>query len=109
MDTVSIELEVWDSAIIIEDSNEGNENLFSSVVENPLVQAALGALVLFFLVGMLVIRGNANERRIAEERLERARDLVSQRLERSRSPANDPRRQALGMQGRIPPPPPGMK
>ena len=29
MDTVSIELEVWDSAIIIEDSNEGNENLFS--------------------------------------------------------------------------------
>mgnify|MGYP006082891219 FL=1 len=109
MDTVSIELEVWDSAIIIEDSNEGDENLFSSVVENPLVQAALGALVLFFLVGMLVIRGNANERRIAEERLERARDLVSQRLERSRSPANDPRRQALGMQGRIPPPPPGMK
>tara|TARA_B100001564_G_scaffold353275_1_gene361944 strand:- start:86 stop:1522 length:1437 start_codon:yes stop_codon:yes gene_type:complete len=105
MDTVSVTLEAWDSRIIIEDDTEGDGGILASMADNPIVQAALGALVLFFLMGMLIIRGNANERKIAEERLERARDLVSQRLERSRNPPSDPRQRSRA----IPPKPPGLK
>ncbi|MDE0857749.1 MAG: hypothetical protein OSA38_04190, partial [Candidatus Poseidoniaceae archaeon] len=109
MDSVSITLEAWDSRIIIEDDTSGDTGLFSAMLENPIVQAALGGLVLFILMGALIIRGSAGKEKEAEERLERARDLISQRLERSTNTANDPRREALGFTGRVPPPPPGMK
>jgi len=102
-------LEAWDSRIIIEDDTSGDTGLFSAMLENPIVQAALGGLVLFILMGALIIRGSAGKEKEAEERLERARDLISQRLERSTNTANDPRREALGFTGRVPPPPPGMK
>ena len=108
MDTVSISLQAFDSNIVIEEDNSADQSLLSSLMENAIVQAALGGLVLFFLMGMLVIRGNANKKKAAEERLERARELVSQRLERSANAGVDPRRHAFGFGGRVPPPPPGM-
>ncbi len=108
MDTVSISLQAFDSNIVIEEDNSADQGLLSALMENAIVQAALGGLVLFFLMGMLVIRGNASKKKAAEERLERARDLVSQRLERSANAGVDPRRQAFGFGGRVPPPPPGM-
>ncbi|MDP6362263.1 MAG: S8 family serine peptidase [Candidatus Poseidoniaceae archaeon] len=108
MDTVSISLQAFDSNIVIEEDNSADQSLLSALMENAIVQAALGGLVLFFLMGMLVIRGNASKKKAAEERLERARDLVSQRLERSANAGVDPRRQAFGFGGRVPPPPPGM-
>jgi hypothetical protein len=108
MDTVSITLNAYDSNIVVEEDMSGDEGLLASIMENPIVQAAIGGLVLFFLMGMLMIRGNASKKKAAEERLERARDLISQRLERSKNASNDPRRQAFGFNGRAPPPPPGM-
>jgi hypothetical protein len=108
MDTVSITLNAYDSNIVVEEDMSGDEGLLASIMENPIVQAAIGGLVLFFLMGMLMIRGNASKKKAAEERLERARDLISQRLERSKNVSNDPRRQAFGFNGRVPPPPPGM-
>jgi len=109
MDSVSITLEAWDSRIILEDDTSGDAGILSSVMDNAIVQAAFGGLVLFVLMGALIIRGNAGKEKEAEDRLERARDLISQRLERSTNAANDPRREALGFTGRVPPPPPGMK
>lgn len=108
MDTVSITLNAYDSNIVVEEDMSGDEGLLASIIENSIVQAAIGGLVLFFLMGMLIIRGNASKKKAAEERLERARDLISQRLERSKNATNDPRRQAFGFNGRVPPPPPGM-
>ena len=108
MDTVSITLKAYDSNIVVEEESSGDEGLLASILENAIVQAAIGGLVLFFLMGMLMIRGNASKKKAAEERLERARDLVSQRLERSANAGVDPRRQAFGFGGRVPPPPPGM-
>ena len=109
MDTVSIQLEAFDSRIINDDTNQAESSILSTMAENAIVQAMLGGIVLFFLMGMLVIRGKANNQKAAEERLERARDLVSQRLERAEQYNNRPRQRGPPRTGRVPPPPPGMK
>ncbi|MDA7845713.1 hypothetical protein N9A87_01535, partial [Euryarchaeota archaeon] len=109
MDTVSIQLEAFDSRIINDDTNQAESSILSTMAENAIVQAMLGGIVLFFLMGMLVIRGKANNEKAAEERLERARDLVSQRLERAEQYNNRPRQRGPPRTGRVPPPPPGMK
>ena len=109
MDTVSITLEAFDSRIIDEDADQAEGNLLSTMAENSIVQAMLGGIVLFFLMGMLIIRGKASNQRAAGERLERARELVSQRLERAEQYNNHPSQRGPPRTGRVPPPPPGMK
>ena len=105
MDTESIALNVFDSRIVDEDSLVSeNTNAFNQLMEMPIVQALLGAIVLFFLMGMLMIRGKASEARMAEQREERAREVLTARYNRINTPAQA--RQGFGMDGRIPPPPP---
>ena len=109
MDTVSITLEAFDSRIVVEDDTSGDSSLLASMGQNPIVQAMLGGLMLFFLMGMLIIRGKASNQKASEERLERARELVSQRLERASNYNNNSQRRVPSLGGRVPPPPPGMK
>ena len=44
-------------------------------MENPLLQAAIGGLILFLLVGLLVIRGKSNRIKDAANRQRRAEEL----------------------------------
>jgi hypothetical protein len=78
----------------------------NNMLEMPIIQAMLGGLVLFFLMGMLIIRGNASKARHSEERAEHAREVIAARLSRANNPPQNHLRQAFGVDGRVPPPPP---
>ena len=107
MDSASINLKVFDSRIADEnDSNSDEASGLSEVLEMPIIQALLGGIILFFLMGMLIIRGNASKSRLAEERVEHAREVITARLNRINEPPVDSLRQAFGVNGRVPPPPP---
>ena len=105
MDSGSVLLNVFDSRIVDEDSLIIDDaNAFNKVMEMPIVQALIGGLVLFFLMGMLMIRGKASEARLAEQRAERAREVLTARYNR----INDSSQVQHGMvmRGGVPPPPP---
>ena len=107
MDSDTVNLGVSDSRIIDEDEGVVDEsNALSAVLEMPIVQALFGGIILFFLMGMLVIRGNASKARLAEERVEHAREVLAARMRRINDPPTDNLRQAFGVNGRVPPPPP---
>ena len=50
----------------------------------PIIQALLGGIVLFTLIGLLIIRGNASKARLAAERAEHAREVITARLRESK-------------------------
>jgi len=107
MDSDSINLKVSDSRIDDgTDLNPVQSKGLSDVVEMPIVQALLGGLVLFSLMGLLMIRGNASKTRHAKERIEHAREVIKSRMNRINEPPKDTLRQAFGVNGRSPPPPP---
>ena len=107
MDSASINLRVYDTRIADEsDSTNDEASALNKIIEMPIIQALLGGIVLFFLMGMLVIRGNASKSRIAEERVERAREVITARMNRINEPPADSLRQAFRVNGRVPPPPP---
>jgi hypothetical protein len=107
MDSVSINLRVFDTRIVDEgDSMNDETSALSGLIEMPIIQALLGGIVLFFLMGMLVIRGNSSKTRLAEERVEHAREVIAARMKRTNEPPADRLRQALRINGRVPPPPP---
>jgi hypothetical protein len=96
---------VFDSRIVDEDSLITDESsAFNNVMEMPIVQALIGALVLFFLMGMLMIRGKASETKMAEQRAERAREVLTARYNRINGVSEV--NLGLDMSGRVPPPPP---
>jgi len=105
MDSGSVILNVFDSRIVDEDSLIIDDaNAFNKVMEMPIIQAMIGALVLFFLMGMLMIRGKASETRMAEQRAERAREVLTARYNRINDTSQV--RHSLDMRGGVPPPPP---
>ena len=107
MDSESINLRVFDTRIVDEgDSMNDETSALSGLIEMPIIQALLGGIVLFFLMGMLVIRGNSSKTRLAEERVEHAREVIAARMKRTNEPPADRLRQALRINGRVPPPPP---
>ena len=107
MDSASINLRVYDTRIADEsDSTNDETSALNKIIEMPIIQALLGGIVLFFLMGMLVIRGNASKSRIADERVERARGVITARMNRINEPPADSLRQAFRVNGRVPPPPP---
>ena len=107
MDSASINLRVFDTRIVDEsDSLDDDASALSEIIEMPIIQALLGGIVLFFLMGMLIIRGNSSKSRLAEERVEHAREVIAARMKRTNEPPADRLRQALSGNGRVPPPPP---
>ena len=107
MDSASINLRVFDTRIVDEsDSLDDDASALSEIIEMPIIQALLGGIVLFFLMGMLIIRGNASKSRLADERVEHAREVIAARMKRTNEPPADRLRQALSASGRVPPPPP---
>ena len=93
MDTVTVVIKASDSNAPVVETDEAEGTLMAVVVDNTMVQAALAGLVLFFLMGTLMIRGQSRKARDAERRMMRvaelrqsrgltdlpARDLVQQR------------------------------
>jgi hypothetical protein len=108
MDSATITMNIIDSRIEDQTAVVDETSSFNDVMEQPLVQALFGGLMLFFLMGMLIIRGNASKARHTLERNERAREVLTARLNRSSEAPPEVRRQALGINGNPPPPPPGM-
>ena len=105
MDSDSVVLRVFDSRIVDDSELVTDESsAFNEVMEMPIVQAMIGALVLFSLMGMLMIRGNAAKARLAEERTERAREVLTARMNRLNQPPAI--REGFGVDGEVPPPPP---
>ena len=101
-------MNIFDSRVTDETMVVDETSAINDIMESPLVQAMFGGLVLFFLMGMLIIRGNAAKARIALERNERAREVLTARLNRSVESPAGLRRSDLGIGGNPPPPPPGM-
>ena len=87
MDTVTVVLRTEDSnaPVTVYDSEESSA--FTELAENPMVQAALGALVLFVLMGALMIRGHSRNVRSDAMRVARAEELRQSRGISNRSPS----------------------
>lgn len=103
LDTVTISLNAIDSSIYAEPSNSNDNSYFEEVLNNSLVQAAIGALSLFFLMGLLIIRGKSNRVKETANRQMRAEQLIRARIENG---MNHPTRKNFGLAGQLPPPPP---
>ena len=103
LDTVTISLNAIDSSINAEPSNSNDNSYLEELLNNSLVQAAIGALSLFFLMGLLVIRGKANRVKEANNRQMRAEELIRARIENG---MKHPTRKNFGLAGQLPPPPP---
>lgn len=107
MTSDTVNLVVFDSRIVDEEDLVSDQSsTLNSMLEMPIIQAMIGALVIFFLMGMLIIRGNASKARLADERTEHAREIIAARLARLNNPQPPQLRQAFGVDGRVPPPPP---
>ena len=103
----TVDLVVFDSRIVNEEDLVSDQSsTLNNMLEMPIIQAMIGGLVLFFLMGMLIIRGNASKARLADERTEHAREIIAARLARLNNPQPPQLRQAFGVDGRVPPPPP---
>jgi hypothetical protein len=98
MDTVTVVLRTEDSnaPVTVYDSEESSA--FTELAENPMVQAALGALVLFVLMGALMIRGHSRNVRSDAMRVARAEELRQSRGISNRSPS----RSMIGQQNAPP-------
>ena len=75
MDTVTVVIKASDSNAPVVETDEAEGTLMAVVVDNTMVQAALAGLVLFFLMGTLMIRGQSRKARDAERRMMRAAEL----------------------------------
>ena len=105
MDTVSIPLDVKDSRIV-DEMVDDQTDLINKALREPIVQAALGGLVLFVLMGALIIRGKANTIKRNIERREHAQVVLKNRIN-NQSVSDEIRRVEFGLNRDIPPPPPG--
>jgi hypothetical protein len=105
MDTVSISLIVEDSRIVDEIVDDQTD-LINKALREPVVQAALGGLVLFVLMGALIIRGKSNTIKRNIERREHAQVVLKNRFN-NQAVSDEIRRVEFGLNRDIPPPPPG--
>jgi hypothetical protein len=105
MDTVSLSLIVEDSRIVDEIVDDQTD-LINKALREPVVQAALGGLVLFVLMGALIIRGKSNTIKRNIERREHAQVVLKNRFN-NQAVSDEIRRVEFGLNRDIPPPPPG--
>ena len=103
MDTVSISLTVKDSRIV-DATVDDQTDLINKVLREPIAQAALGIIMLFGLMGVLIIRGKANSIRRDIERREHAQVVLKHRIN-NQSVSSEIRRVEFGLNRDIPPPP----
>jgi hypothetical protein len=107
MDSITINLDAEDSRLtpnIVDDQTDA----INKLLKQPMVQAALAGLVLFALMGVLFLRGKADNRRRNKERREHAENVLRARLAgKTSTPQN--RRVEFGLNRQIPPPPPGFQ
>jgi len=107
MDSITINLDAEDSRLtpnIVDDQTDA----INKLLKQPMVQAALAGLVLFALMGVLFLRGKADNRRRNKERREHAENVLRARLAgKTSTPQN--RRVDFGLNRQIPPPPPGFQ
>ena len=103
MDTVSISLSVKDSRIV-DTTVDDQTDLINKVLREPIAQAALGIIMLFGLMGVLIIRGKANSIRRDIERREHAQVVLKHRIN-NQSVSSEIRRVEFGLNRDIPPPP----
>ena len=105
MDSITINLNAEDSRLtpnIVDDQTDA----INKLLKQPMVQAALAGLVLFTLMGVLFLRGKADNKRRNKERREHAENVLRARLAgKTSTPQN--RRAEFGLNRQIPPPPPG--
>ena len=79
MDSITINLDAEDSRLtpnIVDDQTDA----INKLLKQPMVQAALAGLVLFALMGVLFLRGKADNRRRNKERREHAENVLRARL-----------------------------
>ncbi|MEC7177780.1 MAG: S8 family serine peptidase [Candidatus Thermoplasmatota archaeon] len=107
MDSITVNLDAQDSRLtlsIVDDQTDA----INKLLKQPIVQAILAGLVLFTLMGVLFLRGKADNKRRNRERREQAENILRARLAgKSSTPQN--RRAEFGLNRQIPPPPPGFE
>ena len=107
MDTITINLEAQDSRLetaTIDDQTDA----INKLLKEPLFQAALGGLLLFGLMGLLIIRGKSNEIKRNKDRRKHAESVIRNRMAEKNKPAESLRLE-FGLNREIPPPPPGFE
>jgi hypothetical protein len=104
MDIVSLTLKVEDSRIVDEELNDQTDTI-NKLLKMPLVQAALGGLMLFVLVGALIVRGKASKIQSNIQRREHAEAVLKNRIN-NQSVSDEIRRVELGLNQQMPQPPP---
>ena len=107
MDSITISLDAQDSRLtssIVDDQTDPINRL----LKQPMVQAALAGIVLFGLMGVLYLRGKADNNKLNKERREHAENVLRARLAEKPSTPQI-RRAEFGLNRPIPPPPPGFE
>ena len=107
MDSITISLDAQDSRLtssIVDDQTDPINRL----LKQPMVQAALAGIVLFGRMGVLYLRGKADNNKLNKERREHAENVLRARLAEKPSTPQI-RRAEFGLNRPIPPPPPGFE
>ena len=76
MDTVTVTIKVGDSNIPETVATDENTASLSQMMENPLIQASAGILLLFVLMGALILRGRGKNSRSEERRRAAAEEMM---------------------------------
>ena len=107
MDSITITLDAQDSRL---ESNtiDDQTDAINKLLKKPVVQAALGILILFALMGTLYVRGKSNNTRRNKERREHAESVLKARISRQNSTPQNIRAE-FGLNRQVPPPPPGFE
>ena len=107
MDSIIITLDVQDSRLETNTIDDQTDTI-NKLLKQPVIQAALGILILFALMGTLYVRGKANNTRRNKERREHAESVLKARISRQNSTPQNIRAE-FGLNRQVPPPPPGFE
>ena len=105
MDSITITLDAKDSRLETNTIDDQTDTI-NKLLKQPVIQAALGILILFALMGTLYVRGKANNTRRNKERRQHAESVLKARISRQNSTPQNIRAE-FGLNRQIPPPPPG--
>ena len=104
MDSITITLDAKDSRLETNTIDDQTDTI-NKLLKQPVIQAALGILILFALMGTLFVRGKANNTRRNKERREHAESVLKARISRQNSSPQNIRAE-FGLNRKVPPPPP---
>ena len=107
MDSITITLDAQDSRLETNTIDDQTDTI-NKLLKQPVIQAGLGILILFALMGTLYMRGKANNTRRNKERREHAESVLKARISRQNSTPQNIRAE-FGLNRQVPPPPPGFE